>query len=206
MHRRAAQAGDANHLAAPAVERSFSVNKIASSVVVTSDRATASPGQAVKLTATVVIAKGQPTGTVTFMDGSTTLGTVPLGAGGKATLSITTLAIGMHDISAVFAETATIAGSTGVLPGGVTVSLAASTVTVANARDLEKKSSRVGQAYVVKVQVAARRWRDREADGHDHHLRRNGVVLGGPGSQRHQFVLADTDDGRGIHDHRHVRR
>jgi uncharacterized repeat protein (TIGR01451 family) len=59
-------------------------------------------GQAVMLTATVVACEGSPpTGPVTFFDGGIQIGTAPL-AGGQATLTISTLGIGSHSITAIF--------------------------------------------------------------------------------------------------------
>src|SRR5207253_348811 len=40
-----------------------------------------------------------PTGTITFMEGTTILGTRPLNAAGQATLTISTLSIGNHQIT-----------------------------------------------------------------------------------------------------------
>src|SRR5262249_1360145 len=56
-------------------------------------------GQPVTFTATVTAvapATGTPTGTVTFRDGTTSLGTVMLNASGIATLTTTTLSVGGH--------------------------------------------------------------------------------------------------------------
>jgi hypothetical protein len=71
-------------------------------------------GQLVKFTATVTSPTAKPTGTVTFMAGTTTLGTVALG-GGKATLTTGTLPHGQTKITAVYAGTANISGSSASL-------------------------------------------------------------------------------------------
>jgi hypothetical protein len=57
----------------------------------------------VTFTATVSLtsSSGTPTGTVTFKDGSTTLGSSPL-SGGSASYSTSSLATGGHSISAVY--------------------------------------------------------------------------------------------------------
>jgi|GEM_PF-1818677 len=68
-------------------------------------------GQTVKFTATVSSPTTAPTGTVTFMDGTTVLGTASL-AGGKASYSTSTLSVGSHTITAVYGGTANIGGST----------------------------------------------------------------------------------------------
>jgi hypothetical protein len=65
------------------------------------------------LTATVAPASGTgtPTGTVTFMDGTTALGAVVLSRG-TARLSIKTLAAGAHSITAVYSGDANFGGNT----------------------------------------------------------------------------------------------
>ena len=45
---------------------------------------------------------GTPTGTVTFKDGSTTLGSPVALSGGTATISTSQLAVGSHSITAVY--------------------------------------------------------------------------------------------------------
>ena len=58
-------------------------------------------GQSVTFTATVTSSSGNPTGTVTFFDGSTNLGSVTL-TSGTATLSIASLAVGSNSITAEY--------------------------------------------------------------------------------------------------------
>ena len=67
--------------------------------------------QAVTFTATVTSTGGTPTGTVTFKDGTTTLGTGALSSG-KATFKTSTLAVGTHSITAVYGGSTSFAGST----------------------------------------------------------------------------------------------
>src|SRR5207253_335158 len=62
-------------------------------------------GEQVTFTATVTVdspGAGLPTGTVTFKDGATILGTGFVGGGGQATFSISSLAVGSHSISAEY--------------------------------------------------------------------------------------------------------
>jgi sugar lactone lactonase YvrE len=59
-------------------------------------------GQSVTFTATVTATSGSPSGTVTFMDGATAIGSSPVG-GGQASLSTSSLPRGVHTITAVFA-------------------------------------------------------------------------------------------------------
>ena len=68
-----------------------------------------SAGQSVTFTATVT--PGTATGTVTFDDGSTVLGNVPL-SGGRASLAISTLSTGNHSITAAYGGDVNDSGST----------------------------------------------------------------------------------------------
>lgn len=75
---------------------------------------TATVGTSITFTATVTGQSGStgtPTGTVTFMDGPTTLSTVTL-ASGNASYSTSALAIGLHDVTAIYSGDASFAGST----------------------------------------------------------------------------------------------
>jgi Ca2+-binding RTX toxin-like protein len=72
--------------------------------------ATAVFGQPVLLTATVNSPAGVPTGTVTFLDGNTALGSAPVNAAGQATLTVS-LGLGDHALTASFAGTGGFAGS-----------------------------------------------------------------------------------------------
>jgi hypothetical protein len=71
-------------------------------------------GQMVTLTATVTANTGTPTGTVTFRDGSMTLGSATLSASGIATFSTSLLAVGPHGLSASYGGDASHAGSSSV--------------------------------------------------------------------------------------------
>ena len=68
----------------------------------------------VTFTATVAENPGQgtPTGTVAFNDGSTTLGTVTLNGSGVATFATSSLGVGQHSITAVYAGDTNNTGST----------------------------------------------------------------------------------------------
>jgi hypothetical protein len=62
-------------------------------------------GQTVHLTAFVAVdlpGRGSLSGTVTFLDGTTTLGTAPVGPGGFADLKVAGLAVGSHSITASY--------------------------------------------------------------------------------------------------------
>jgi DNA-binding beta-propeller fold protein YncE len=66
----------------------------------------------VTLTVKVASITATPVGSVTFMDGSTQLGTATLDNTGTAMLSISTLSVGSHTITAVYAGNADFTGST----------------------------------------------------------------------------------------------
>jgi alpha-tubulin suppressor-like RCC1 family protein len=64
-------------------------------------------GQSVTLTANVNSSGGNPSGSVTFKDGTATLGTVTLDDSGVASYSISTLSVGSHSIKAYYASSST---------------------------------------------------------------------------------------------------
>jgi len=72
----------------------------------------ASYGTAVTFTATVAGSGGTPTGTVVFLDGTTTLGTGTLNSSGVATFTTSILTAGVHSITAKYNGSANFAGST----------------------------------------------------------------------------------------------
>ena len=86
------------------------------STTVTSLANPAPLGQLVSFTALVGnngLGSQTPTGTVTFMDGSTTLGTQTLDAGGQATFSTSTLSVGSHTITVTYSGDSNFATSAG---------------------------------------------------------------------------------------------
>ena len=92
------------------------LNQVVNNVSATSLASSLNPstyGQAVTFTATVShTASPVPTGTVTFKDGSATLGTSTLDSSGIATLTTSTLAAASHTITAVYGGDANYLGST----------------------------------------------------------------------------------------------
>lgn len=90
---------------------SYIVAQATSTTTVLSSKNPATAGTSVKFTATSSSPTTTPTGSVIFMDGTTTLATVTL-SGGKASYTTTALTSGTHNISVVYAGTANIVGST----------------------------------------------------------------------------------------------
>ena len=77
---------------------------------------------------TVAPATGMPTGTVTFKDGSTVLGTAKLNAHGIATIKVSTLKVGKHTITVSYAGTTNFSPSSATVTE--TVNKAATTSTI----------------------------------------------------------------------------
>ncbi|EET89493.1 Fibronectin type III domain protein [Clostridium carboxidivorans P7] len=100
--------GDANYSGSISSAFTQVVNTAASTTTLGSSANPSFYGQSVTFTATV---PGGATGTVTFKDGSTTLGTGTLSSG-TATFSISALAVGSHSITAVYGGDANYNGST----------------------------------------------------------------------------------------------
>jgi len=96
--------GNAAYATSTSSTLSHTVNKAGSSTVVISSHNPSVFGQSVMFTATVTAVapgSGTPTGTVTFKNGATVLGTGTL-SGGKATFSSAALAIGPHSITVAY--------------------------------------------------------------------------------------------------------
>jgi uncharacterized repeat protein (TIGR03803 family) len=105
--------GDAPNAKSTSPSLTQVVNQATSTTTLASLTNPSKTGQVVKVTATVTSPTTKPTGTVTFMDGSTVLGTksVPM-ATGKAVYSTSTLSAGSHNITVVYAGTSNVTGST----------------------------------------------------------------------------------------------
>lgn len=122
----ASYSGDANTVASSAT-LTQAVNAALTSMSLAAAPTVVSSGQTVSLTATVngfvvgsvgapaaasaprtaaaagVIAAVGPTGTVTFLDGATTLGAIALSGSGTAMLTVSTLSVGTHTLTANYA-------------------------------------------------------------------------------------------------------
>jgi hypothetical protein len=95
------QAGNSNYSAATQVQQSFSVGKGSTTIALSSSQNPSSIGQSVTFTATIATGGGTATGTVSFKDGTTTLGTAAVSAN-KATFTTASLTSGIHSITAVY--------------------------------------------------------------------------------------------------------
>ena len=111
----AAYNGDSSFNASTSSPLTQTVNKDATTTTVISSQNPSIRGQSVTFTATVVAnAPGTavPTGTVTFKDGTRTLGSSTLNASGQGTFSISSLKKGSHSITAVYGGSANFLTST----------------------------------------------------------------------------------------------
>jgi len=128
------------------------VNQAATSSAVASAANPSVFGQPVTFTATVSAASpgaGTPTGTVTFMEGASTLGTVSL-SGGSASISTAGLSVSTHLITVVYGSDSNFLGSTSPALSQA-VNQAASSPTVASTAN----PSVFGQSVTFTATVAA---------------------------------------------------
>jgi hypothetical protein len=122
-------AGDTNYLAG-ATSIAFPVTPATvSTTKVTASKSSFVQGQSVSATATVTSASGTPTGSVTFYDGAFYLGPAAL-ANGTASISLAGLAVGSHQVRAVFGGNSAFQGSTS---SSITETVTAALAPVANA-------------------------------------------------------------------------
>lgn len=100
---------DSNLITRPPDTCTTASNSTTTSLASSSNPSTS--GAPVTLTATVAgVTGGTPTGSVTFEEGTTSLGTAPIGSGGHATITTSALASGRDSITAVYS------GAPGFLP------------------------------------------------------------------------------------------
>jgi hypothetical protein len=104
--------GDSNYITSTSNTVTVVVAQAGSSITLASSLNPAVVGQNVTFTASVPASTPAATGTVTFMDGAASLGSVNLTGTGVATFSTTQLAAGQHAITAVYSGDANHSGAT----------------------------------------------------------------------------------------------
>jgi hypothetical protein len=115
----AVYSSDLNFVASTAAALTQSVSKSTTLTSLVANPTASTFGQSILFTATVTVplpASGTPTGTVTFIDGSITLGTGTLNASGVATFVTSSLSVASHSITAAYAgNTNDLASSSAVI-------------------------------------------------------------------------------------------
>jgi hypothetical protein len=125
----ASYGGDASFAASSSNAVNVSVDLIPTTTMLVSSMASSFFGQSVTFTATVTAASGaMPGGSVLFMDGASVLGSATLDAFGMATLTVSSLAVGSHSITATYGGSSTDGASTGSLTQVVNQNTTATTL------------------------------------------------------------------------------
>jgi sugar lactone lactonase YvrE len=106
------EAGNADYSAAPTATTSFAVVPAATSIALSVTSNLIRTPNTISLSATVSSAATGESGTVSFLDGATLLGTSPLSATDTAVLNGVALAVGSHNITASYAGATDFAVST----------------------------------------------------------------------------------------------
>jgi hypothetical protein len=130
--------GATNYAASTASVLNQQVQQTATAVTLNTSAANLLAGKPVSLTASVTSSTGVPTGSITFNDGATVLGTAALSGQGGATLTINSLPVGTNSITATYSGDANYTSNSSS-PLTETVSLAQPIVTLsgpANAVDV----------------------------------------------------------------------
>ncbi len=94
--------GDSNDAASASSTLSISIAIATTTTALTTNANPIASGSSLTLTATVAGNGGTPAGTITFHDGGTSLTAVQVSGNGIATFSLSTLAPGIHQISATY--------------------------------------------------------------------------------------------------------
>ncbi|HEX8615973.1 MAG TPA: M36 family metallopeptidase, partial [Thermoanaerobaculia bacterium] len=115
----ATYAGGPGFLTSTSAAVSQTISKIATTLTLVSSANPSNIGSSVTFTATISAISGTPTGSVTFLDGATTLGTVAL-SGGVATFTTSSLTGGKHTITVNYGGNAAYAASTNSLTQTIT--------------------------------------------------------------------------------------
>lgn len=107
--------GSTNYVGSASATLLETVRQTATVTALSADTANALAGKPVTLTTAVTSASGIPAGTVNFMDGVTSLGQGMLDAKGVASLTLSTLPVGLHVLTAVYVGSSSYATSSSVM-------------------------------------------------------------------------------------------
>ncbi len=128
--------GDANDTTSTSAALSLTVIQATTSTKLISSNPSIQVTASVTFTATVSGNGGTPTGNVTFMDGSNTLGSIAVNSSGVAAYTTTSLAVGSHNITAVYGGDPNDAGSTSTVVTENVTAYASQTSLVASSTSL----------------------------------------------------------------------
>src|SRR6266481_3727116 len=133
----AAYSRDANYTASTSSALTETVNPASSSVTVGTNLNPASFGQTITLTAAVApsISGDQASGTVTFFDGGSALGSANV-SNNAAQISVGNLALGSHSITATYSDARNFEGSTSAARSEVVNPAPTSTLLTSNANPI----------------------------------------------------------------------
>ena len=132
--------GSASYEATRSAPVTFQINPGTTSVTVTASAGRASYGQAVTFTAVVTApGGGTPSGTITFSDDGTVLGSAVLDGSGVAMLTVPSLAVGANSITASYAGDINFVSATSAHAAAVAVAPAASRAMLVSIVGLKKK-------------------------------------------------------------------
>jgi hypothetical protein len=129
----------------------LNVQKATTAASIRSTDPTAQKGEPVTLTVNVMPPAGgmtAPTGTVTFKDGATVLGSAPV-ANGKAVLRLSNLAVGSHPVTATYQGDANYKGSSAAM----TQTVAPAAVTTTTTLQSSDRSAVVGEQIALTAHV-----------------------------------------------------
>ncbi|HWE02568.1 MAG TPA: Ig-like domain-containing protein, partial [Tepidisphaeraceae bacterium] len=149
--------GDANYNGSTSSVTTDTVTKASTSVVTTGTGSSAF-GQSATLTSIVTATApgvGVPTGTVSFFDGATLLGTGALNGSGVAALAISTLPVGSHSITSVYGGNGNFNGATSPASAKTVVQANSSVTTTATPSSTVFGQSTVLSAIVIAVAPGA---------------------------------------------------
>jgi hypothetical protein len=103
--------GSADYAASQSSPTTFVIIPIATTIALESSSSTVAYGQSITFVATLSSSAGTPRGTVTFFDGASPLTTVAINGSGQATMSVASLAVGSHAITATYNGVAGLTGA-----------------------------------------------------------------------------------------------
>ncbi|HEY6446410.1 MAG TPA: Ig-like domain repeat protein [Acidobacteriaceae bacterium] len=140
----AAYQGDANNSASTSASLSLSVVQATTQVALTASATAVTVSTPVMFTATITGNGGVPTGKVTFMDGTASLGTATLNAAGVATFTTSALPVGAQSITADYAGDANDAPGTS---SAITINVGA----FASVTELAASATNIGSSQTLSL-------------------------------------------------------